>query len=212
MSKVFRCNFRDCSSSLMEKTCLTSCGHAFCYQHAQEWFSTHSSCPVCNSNAQLAKINLNRKSISERKKLCLIGLSPSDMLEALRTGLEFWMNQHSIEAEISKADEISKNKALHDKIKQAEKTVCKAYEAYRAMKQQLEDSDRRYNQLEQSYRDLTASNKRVVPETPQIFEPPTNKKLNSSFFSYPPSSDFDSEGFRRPAAPVFFTPGSFLNN
>lgn len=216
MSKDFRCNIPECAGVLSENTCLTSCGHAFCYSHAQEWFRTHSNCPACNSNVQLAKINLNRKNLTERKKLCLIGLSPGEMLEALKTGLEFWINQHSIEAEMTNTNEMNKNRVLREKIAQAEKTVCKAYEAYRSMKQQLEDSDKRYKQLELSYKELTQSHKRPPAETPQIFEPPSNKKLNSgSFFNFNPQEVGDTDGFRRPLPPVqavFFTPNSFLHN
>jgi len=199
MSNSLKCNAPTCGNDLGQGVSLLSCGHAFCAQHY-----VNSSCPLCNRKVSVLPANFSKKYINERKRLILVGFSPSEILEAAGNALEFWQSQKALEGQIAKSNEYAKEKFFKDKMMQAEQTLAMAQQGYNELRNQ-------YKTLSKKYEELQQKNLQLERKSSPRFDPPSNHKFSESNFQmFSEFSDFKT--FKRPFTPHgsnLFTPSRF---
>mmetsp|Transcript_70323 Transcript_70323/g.139412 ORF Transcript_70323/g.139412 Transcript_70323/m.139412 type:complete len:297 (-) Transcript_70323:146-1036(-) len=96
---VFHCNFptkgkEQLCNRPLEDAWVTACSHIFCYSHAKEWFQTNNDCPVCRSGrVNVLRVNLSQASVTRRGRMALLGMTPTEVMQATQTALSFWVDQ-----------------------------------------------------------------------------------------------------------------------
>lgn len=141
--------------------------HAFCNPHAQQWFSSSQSCPICHRTVQVIKKQLGPGE--------LIGLPPNKVLESAAIALKFWATQKETEATRIRETAAARECIFKEKMKQAEDYVQRLNKAYNEMKTRCKD----LMTQQQTWKAEKASRARHESFTPALFEPPSNHKSRS---------------------------------
>lgn len=230
MASEFKCNAPSCTALLGERVCLISCGHVLCFDHGKDWFSSHQTCPICNRQVNATSSNFSKKFINERKRIALIGFSPNDILESASVGLEFWQAQKNLEMAQLRNSVSSKENVYRDKVKLTEQAFFEMHQGYSEMKEKYQHLVKQLQNAEQQNASLHQENQQLkssIISSPQVFDPPSNRKMftigdqnpqqvfgSSKLFSGI-SFDSASKPFKRPFTPhasSLFTPSKLNSN
>mmetsp|Transcript_8975 Transcript_8975/g.17342 ORF Transcript_8975/g.17342 Transcript_8975/m.17342 type:complete len:183 (+) Transcript_8975:488-1036(+) len=176
------CNVSSCTSRLSHSAYLANCMHAFCSQHAQQWFSSSQLCPICHASVKICKKQFGPGE--------MLGLPPNKVLESAAIALKFWSVQRDLEVVKLRESASARESSFKEKMKQAEDYVSKLQKAFIDMKNRCKELTSQHNALKSQI----SSRPRHDTFSPAVFEPPSNHKMRS---------------FGEFASPMFFTPGHF---
>ncbi|EJW02867.1 hypothetical protein EDEG_02747 [Edhazardia aedis USNM 41457] len=115
-----KCNNMKCNQEIKKITMVTTCGHIFCYQCTNK-VKNVMRCIACSTFLQP-----NDAKIKELgRKVDLFGYSPEKILEACRSGINFWFYQMNEEMQVMKLTLEKENKFLHEKVATMENEMIK---------------------------------------------------------------------------------------
>jgi len=110
----FHCNFPGCMRRT-EVAYVTSCSHIFCEQHAKQVFKGRDTCPCCPEQSRrvdVISLDLSRKNVVRKGRMCLVGMNPTEIQQACETAMCFWMTQKSYEHAAAEQRQATKTEKL----------------------------------------------------------------------------------------------------